>query len=234
MRWSLVLLVIAAVSALALLIWQAPQPQPPGPRKLMVVATIFPLADWLREIGGPDVEVHCLVSGGSNPHHFEPKIGDAVVVARARALFAVGLGLDEWSRRLAANSGRGSELAYFETSSWIRPLAFLAAHVRVPGSETVEHKAAGVEVEIEHGHEHGQFDPHYWLDPLRACDVATRMAGELGKLDPLHGDGYKRRAAAYVEKLEALNGELAARVGRPPGARAVGQAMARNPATASA
>ncbi|MGD0094530.1 MAG: metal ABC transporter substrate-binding protein [Planctomycetota bacterium] len=214
-----VVVLLAGIAAVGVLAFRRPpQPRPDGPRKLEVAATIFPLADWLREVGGPDVEVHCLVSGGKNPHHFEPAIGDAVVVARARALFAAGLGLDEWAERLAANSGRGAELAFFETGSWIAPRAFQAGQtgvVPLPAGEgapgpAAPHRAEGVEVEAVHEHAHGNWDPHYWLDPLRASTVVVRMAGELGKLDPVHRDGYQQRCAAYVEKLKALNDEVAA------------------------
>jgi len=221
-RWFLVLLAIAAVSALILLAQPAPQPGPAASSKLIVAATIFPLADWLREVGGADVEVHCLVSGGSNPHHFEPAIGDAVLLARARALFAVGLGLDEWAQRLAVNSGRGRELAFLETGSWIKPLAFHEAATHLRASEAAAHRKEGVEVDLVHEHERGQYDPHYWLDPQRACAVVSRMARELSALDPAHRDGYERRAKVYLEKLKALDDDLTARArGVPSGAQIV-------------
>jgi len=86
-----------------------------------VVASIFPLADWLGEVGGDDVDVHLLVARSANPHHFEPQVQDAVRVSHARAFFAIGLGLDPWAVRLAQNSGRGTELAFFETGAWITP-----------------------------------------------------------------------------------------------------------------
>ena len=115
---------LIAVIAAAVFLWRPSAPQqPPAAGKLLVVATIFPLADWLREVGGADVEVHCLVSGGSNPHHFEPSMKDAAAVTGARAVFAVGLGLDEWAGRLAANAGR-TDLAFFETGEWITPRPF--------------------------------------------------------------------------------------------------------------
>ena len=211
MRWFVVLLLIAVVGAAVQVLRPTASPRSDGAQKPLLVATISPLADWLREVGGPAVEVHCLVSGGSNPHHFEPAIRDAAVVARARALFAVGLGLDEWARRLAANSGRGAELAFFETGPWIKPWPFNFGTAPAPG---------GVTVASAHGH--GQFDPHYWLDPGRACEVVTRMAGELGQLDPPHSAGYRQRAAAYVEKLKALDNDLASRARAvPPGAQIV-------------
>src|SRR5437879_1235066 len=96
------LLVVAALGIAYLSLGRsaAPEPRTPNPEPLTVVATLAPLADWLREIGGPDVAVHCLVSGAADPHHFEPSISDAMQISNARAVFAVGLEMDPWAQRL--------------------------------------------------------------------------------------------------------------------------------------
>jgi ABC-type Zn uptake system ZnuABC Zn-binding protein ZnuA len=223
--WVILLIVLAAAALLAFGTGSQRQTEAArGTQALPVVATIFPLADWLREVGGDDVEVHCLVSGGSNPHHFEPTIRDAAAVGRARALFAVGLGLDEWAERLARNSERGAALAFFETGSWIRPRPFNKHDLSAvaDGAPEAEHRAQGVEVALVEGHAHGQYDPHYWLDPQRAAAVVARMAEELSKLDAPHAEAYRRRAAAYIEKLNALDREIAECAKTiPPGSRIV-------------
>jgi len=212
-RFLLAMLACAAVGLSIWLLLPRSAPAPARAERLQVAATIFPLADWLREVGGADVDVHLLVRGGSNPHHFEPTIKDATVVTRARALFTVGLGLDEWARRLAANSGRGAALAVFETGAWITPRPFGTPAVSVHsdhGTDAAGHRTEGAEVDLVEQAQAGKFDPHYWLDPLRAAVVVARMAEELGKLDPPHADGFRQRAAAYAGKLQALNSEIEA------------------------
>ncbi|MCY3017759.1 MAG: metal ABC transporter substrate-binding protein [Planctomycetota bacterium] len=226
MRSFVAVVLCLAVAACASFWLLRPAPVSPGPQKLQLVATVFPLADWLREIGGPDVEVYCLVSGGYNPHHFEPTIRDATRVTQARALFAVGLGLDEWAARLARNSGRGAALAFFETGTWITPRPF-ASTTAIPlaaprGQGAGASRDAGADVELVEEHHHGGLDPHYWLDPQRAAMVVARMAEELGKLDPPHREAYQQRAAAYIQKLKELDAgiEAGARA-LPPGAQVV-------------
>lgn len=55
-------------------------------------------------------------------------------------------------------------------------------------------------------HEHGSCDPHVWMDPLRMADAARLVADELDEVAP---DGsWSDRAAAYVEELEAANGDI--------------------------
>ena len=34
------------------------------------------------------------------------------------------------------------------------------------------------------GHDHGDLDPHFWLDPLLMADVADAVADELGDARP--------------------------------------------------
>ena len=178
------------------------------------MATIFPLADWLREVAGDDAEVHCLVDGSQNPHHFEPTVKDAAKVTKAKALFIVGLGLDPWATKLAGNSGGGAKI--FTTGEWALPQKMGAVQ------ELEIHGKDEKDEDDEHHHHHGDLDPHYWLDPARAITVVKRMAEELGALDPEHRDAYAKRAAAYVAKLDELNREiekLAAEI--PPGAQLV-------------
>src|SRR5205823_4463378 len=51
--------------------------------KLRVVATTTQIADWMREIGGPDVDVHQILQPNTDPHEYEPRPRDVEAVARA-------------------------------------------------------------------------------------------------------------------------------------------------------
>jgi ABC-type Zn uptake system ZnuABC Zn-binding protein ZnuA len=238
-----------ALLALVLLLW-ATGPRETSPRhgqptaglpvahELTVVATVFPLADWLREVGGPQVRVHLLVNAQSDPHHYEPTIKDALALVHARALFAVGLELDPWARRLAENAAKGDSLKFFTTGEWITPRRFPSmAHEELRGSAGIadplrqndsaanadEHGIAGLRrAEAASAAQAGAYDPHFWLDPERARIVVRRLAEELGQLDPAHAAGYTQRAAAYEAQLDKLNESIrAAAAALPRGQRIV-------------
>jgi ABC-type Zn uptake system ZnuABC Zn-binding protein ZnuA len=202
-RFLAILAAIIAVACIGLF-WPRSAPPPNGPAKLQVAATVFPLADWLRQVGGEDVEVQLLVGGSANPHHFDPAINAAARVSQCRAVFAVGLGLDEWAERLAHNASNGKTIAFHETGGWITPRQFGAC------TKHGTPRAEGVEVEVDGGHAHGHSDPHFWLDPARARTVVLRLAQELAALDPPHAEAYRSRAEAYAEHLNALDAEVAA------------------------
>ena len=61
-----------------------------------------------------------------------------------------------------------------------------------------------------HGHGHGELDPHFWLDPLRAITQAERIAGALIEADPAGEDTYRANLAALSDELQALHAEFEA------------------------
>jgi ABC-type Zn uptake system ZnuABC Zn-binding protein ZnuA len=68
-------------------------------------ATIFPLYDIVREVGGPAVEPVVVLPPGASPHTFEPRPASAKAIARAAILFRIGHGLDDWAVGMAEASG---------------------------------------------------------------------------------------------------------------------------------
>ncbi|MCI8870316.1 MAG: zinc ABC transporter substrate-binding protein [Lawsonibacter sp.] len=62
--------------------------------------------------------------------------------------------------------------------------------------------------EGEGEHDHGHFDPHYWMDPAAAAVAAERLGRALEELDPDWAERYRDNAAALREQLEALDWEL--------------------------
>ncbi len=198
-RIVMVLLVAAIAAAALFFLFVRPAHAPndgADSGKLQVAATIFPLADWAREVGGDNASVYCLVDGTKNPHHFEASISDAKTTTRAKAMLTVGLGMDPWAQKLAANSG--GEIKVFTTSAWIAPMKMEAyRQIEIHGN-------AGDE-DDDHA---GSDNPHFWLDPARAAIVVKHLGEEFGKLDPAHKDGYEKRAAAYIAKLEETSKEI--------------------------
>ena len=53
-------------------------------------------------------------------------------------------------------------------------------------------------------------NPHVWLDPILAIRQVENIRDALAKRDPANAAIYKRNAAAYIERLRALDGEIRA------------------------
>lgn len=72
--------------------------------RLKVVATFSILGDFVREVGGDQVEVTTLVGPDADSHSFQPTPADARKLAVAQLLVSNGLGLEGWLDRLAQAS----------------------------------------------------------------------------------------------------------------------------------
>jgi zinc/manganese transport system substrate-binding protein len=62
----------------------------------------------------------------------------------------------------------------------------------------------------EDEHDHGEFNPHIWLDPKRAIRQVENIRDGLIAADPEGKAVYTANAAAFIEKLKALDAEITA------------------------
>lgn len=73
-----------------------------APAGLPVAATIYPLVEFARGVGGPRVSVRALIPAGAEAHDYEPTPGDAAAAARSRLFIYNGAGFEPWAARLIA------------------------------------------------------------------------------------------------------------------------------------
>ena len=61
-----------------------------------VVATIFPVYDWVREVAGDDVDLTLLLDNGVDLHSYQPTAQDIMKVATCDMFVYVGGESDDW------------------------------------------------------------------------------------------------------------------------------------------
>lgn len=160
-------------------------PLRPAGEPLTVAATIFPAADIVRRVAGPDVRVIQVLPPGASPHTFELTPGKVRELQPARLVFKIG-GVDDWIDGVAASLPR----------TVIVPMA--SGIARLPAS------AHG----HGHGHGGGEFDPHYWLSAANGARMAATVAAALAKADPGRAAAYMANGDACARELAALHAEL--------------------------
>lgn len=69
---------------------------------------------------------------------------------------------------------------------------------------------------LSDGLPHIDRNPHLWMDPVLAQAYTAKIARALSLIDPAHARDYQRNAAAYEQKLGALQKEIAARIASIP------------------
>jgi zinc transport system substrate-binding protein len=156
---------------------------------LHVVATIFPIADIVRQIGGDAVEVVTLLPPGASPHTFEPTPAQMRDIAGARVVVRVGAGLDDWTEKLLAE--RNPTLTVLTLTDGIRLLSLTDAHAD---------EAAGGG--------HGG-DPHIWLDPVLVRDqLVPAIRQALTEAAPEQHERFASGAAQLREALTRLDADI--------------------------
>ena len=129
--------------------------------RLSVVTTTNIVADWVRNIGGDDVEVFSLLSVGADPHTYQPGAGDVTQIADADLVLVIGLGLEgAWLTDLLQNAAR-DPASVIELGEGIDPIEFAATHAdEVELLEELAH--------VVHEVEDGELTPEEGLEELEA------------------------------------------------------------------
>lgn len=195
----------------------SPQAQAPPEGALKVVTTTLPVTDFTKAVAGDRAEVTYLLPTNVGPHDYQAKPEDARTVAEANVLVKNGLGVEEYLDDLVANANN-QNLKTIDTSQGVQTISNdeVEGHKHAEGEEHAanEEPAEGKEhagAEAGAGaHEHeGEFNPHIWLDPARAIQQVENIRDGLIAADPEGKDTYTANAAAYIDKLKALDAEFA-------------------------
>lgn len=73
--------------------------------KIKVAASIFPLYDIVRNIGGESLAVELVLPVGASPHTYDVSPADIKKLQGSRVLFIIDHGVDNWIVELAKNTG---------------------------------------------------------------------------------------------------------------------------------
>ena len=150
------------------------------------VASFYPLAWVTGQVAGDGWTVDNLTQPGQEPHDL------SLTIAQTAALEDAGLiVLEEGFQPAVDSAAEGSD----------SPVVDASAVIDLQPVE--EHEG---ETDEEHAeHDHGDLDPHFWLDPLLVADLADAVADQLAEVDPDGATTYADNAAALRTKLETLD-----------------------------
>ena len=160
--------------------------------KLNVVSTFLPITLFTEAVAGECATVTSLIPPNLGPHDFQATPADISALSNASVLIKNGLGMEYFLDKLITSADNNS-LQVVDTSRG----------VAVIRSDDDQDEAKQGE------QEHGEVNPHIWLDPLRAVQQVENIRDGLVKADPDCANGYTKRAAAYASQLKGLNTTIA-------------------------
>ena len=169
--------------------------------KLQVIASFYPLAFLAERIGGEKVSVSDL-AGSRDVHTYQVTPSDMVRLLDADVVLFQGKGFEPWVE---------DSIDQLKTSN-VRTLALLEK-LELPTYEEESHEEENHKEESheENGHEeehtHGGIDPHTWVDPLLAKEMALLIRDIFIQIDDQNKSVYEKNAQVLFDQLDQLDRE---------------------------
>lgn len=166
--------------------------------KPIVSATIMPTKFFIEQIAGNELEINVMVPSSADPHTYEPKPSQMKMLEKSDLYFEVGVEFDEiWLKKIAPDF---KSVKFIKTQSGIEKIAMNSHH-----DHEDDHEKHTDHDHDEHSHEHGNLDPHIWLDPIL---VKTQSKNILNALCETYGEKCEKFSANFAEfekKLDELD-----------------------------
>ncbi|MEN6357475.1 MAG: metal ABC transporter substrate-binding protein [Armatimonadota bacterium] len=155
--------------------------------KMQVAASIGPLGNFAKEVGGDLVDVHILVQPGASPHTYQLTTDQMEMLSKASVLVLNGVSLEFWADK-AIDAADNPKMVVVKTADGL-PI--------IDSAEDLDHPGG---------------NPHVWLDPICAVHQVKMIRDAFIKADPKHAKQYKANSAQYIGKLMQLDKDIKRRV----------------------
>lgn len=156
---------------------------------LKAVTSFTVIQDIARNVAGDVAIVESITKPGAEIHNYEPTPGDIVRAQAARVILWNGLNLESWFARFLTN---------------------------LPNAEPVT-VSEGVEpLGIREGPYQGKPNPHAWMSITNALIYVENIRKAFTRLDPANAATYDRNAAAYTQRIRAIDAPLRQRIAAIP------------------
>ena len=208
-----------------------------GDDTLTVLCVDFPEYDWTRSLVGIAAEtdsgeaaaqavdtkkivVQLLNTSGADLHSYQPTIADMVKIANCDLLIYNGGASQFWvedALQASPDPHRQvlSMMELFETQperfpTYTQDEEHDHDHDHEHGhSHEQEHRQRASAQTDEHQDHDEEIDEHLWLSLKMAKEFCRAVASQLETLDPAAAAAYQANAAAYIQKLDALDRKFA-------------------------
>ena len=168
-------------------------------KKITVLATVFPLYDWAKNLsaGSDNVSVELLLKDGVDLHSYQPSAKDIVKISTADIFIYVGGESDEWVSDALKNAGNENQIV-------INLMEVLKGFVKK--EEVEEGMQADDESEAENKgeHEEVEYDEHVWLSLNNAIASSNEISRALMEKDESNAQIYMANLVSYVQALSSL------------------------------
>lgn len=167
--------------------------------KLNVYSSFYPMYDFAKKIGKDKINIKNLIPAGTEPHDWEPTPKDLVNIGDSDVFIYSGAGMESWIDKVSENV-KNDDMDMVEASKGIDLL------------DSEEKESSKNKSSDEH--EHGEYDPHVWLDPENAKIQMKNIKDAFSKADSKNKDFYEKNYEENVVKLDSLDQKFKDEIGK--------------------
>lgn len=160
-----------------------------GGDKFRVVTTFTVIQDIAQNVAGDAAVVDSITKPGAEIHDYEPTPGDIVKAQDADLVLWNGFNLERWFEKFFQNV---KDVPSIVVSDGIEPMG------------------------IAEGPYTGKPNPHAWMSPTSALQYVENIRKALVEYDPKNAEIYNKNAAAYADKIKAMDAPLRKRLSAIP------------------
>ena len=178
----------ATLCTLALALTSAPA-EAQSSKKFRVVTTFTVIRDIAQNVAGDAAVVESITKVGAEIHDYQPTPRDIVRAQKADLVIWNGMNLERWFERFFQNV---RDVPSIVVTEGITPMG------------------------IGEGPYRGKPNPHAWMSPRNALMYVENIRKALVKYDSTNKDAYNRNAAAYAQRITAIDAPLRRRLSAIP------------------
>lgn len=193
--------------------------------KLNVYASVYPIYDFTKKIGGDKINLSMLTKPGEEPHHYEPSSYDIKNLSKADLFIYNGAGLESFTDKIIESN---PDLKTCQASEGVDLIKATHDHDHdhdfCQNSDDANHNH-NHENENNHNHEakenhssheeehhHGMYDPHIWLSIKNAKIEMENIKNKLSEIDPDNASYYQKNFDKYAKMCDDLDKEYSQKI----------------------
>lgn len=188
--------------------------------KLNVYASVYPIYDFTKKIGGDKINLSMLTKPGEEPHHYEPSSDDIKNLSKADLFIYNGAGLESFTDKIIESN---PDLKTCQASEGVDLIKATHDHGHdhdcCQNSDDADynhnhenennhnHEAKENHSSHEEEHHHGMYDPHTWLSIKNAKIEMENIKNKLSEIDPDNASYYQKNFDKYAKMCDDLDKE---------------------------
>jgi len=201
-RWRMLISVLIACTAL---FSACGREYGTGSAQNQVYTSIYPVFYLTSRVAEGGLPVKEMIPPSADPHNWEPSPKQIAELESGALFIYNGAGLEPWGDQVSDLLKNSGVPVLDLSSAFTGKLLPAGEHNHQENLETSGNQD-------NHYQEH--HDPHFWLDPVIAKEIAGKIKNALIEADPGNKDLYEQNYAALAGDLEELHEEYSSVISR--------------------